>query len=232
MLRHGLSARELWTAAAMLRDAPAGPARGDRPAPAAGPGLPPPRGQPADERRRGRRAPDGSGATTLWVSHLTARRARPAARVLPRLHVPAADRHRPVARRPRRAAGHLDGPRRAPGRARRRLRLPRPDRARRPATSWSSAAAPPTASGSRPRPASRLAPGPGRDPGPRRPRRGRLRALAVLDRRQAAALRRAAAHAGLDALPARTAPRCPASATEIDVRVRFTATAFDRVVVS
>ena len=44
--------------------------------------------------------------------------------------------------------------------------------------------------------------GPGRDPRPRRPGRGRLRAVAVLDRRQAAALRRAAAHAGLDAVPA------------------------------
>ena len=47
-----------------------------------------------------------------------------------------------------------------------------------------------------------LAQGAGRHPGARRPRRGRVRALAVLDRRQAAALRRAAAHAGLDAVPA------------------------------
>ena len=59
----------------------------------------------------------------------------------------------------------------------------------------------------------RLAQGPGRHPGPRRPRRGRLRALAVHHRRQAAALRRAAAHAGLDAVPARRRARCPRSAT-------------------
>ena len=51
-----------------------------------------------------------------------------------------------------------------------------------------------------------------------------LRALAVLHRRQAAALRRAAAHAGLDAVPARTAPGCRRSATRSTSRVRYTAT--------
>ena len=40
-----------------------------------------------------------------------------------------------------------------------------------------------------------------------------LHPLAVLGRRQAAALRRAAAHAGLDAVPARRRARCPRSAT-------------------
>ena len=57
-----------------------------------------------------------------------------------------------------------------------------------------------------------------------------LRALAVLDRRQAAAVRRAAAHAGLDAVPARWRPGAEVG-DEIDVRVRYTATTFDRVVV-
>ena len=45
-----------------------------------------------------------------------------------------------------------------------------------------------------------------------RPGRRRLRALAVLDRRQAAALRRAAPHAGLDAVRARQARASRASA--------------------
>ena len=66
----------------------------------------------------------------------------------------------------------------------------------------------------RPRGADRrpVAEGARRDPGPRRPGRGRLRALAVLDRRQAAALRRAAAHAGLDAVRAVRRARARASA--------------------
>ena len=63
------------------------------------------------------------------------------------------------------------------------------------------------------------------------PRRGRVRALAVHRRRQAAALRRAPAHAGLDAVhPGRRA--VPAVGDEIGCRVRFTATTFDEVEIS
>ena len=56
-----------------------------------------------------------------------------------------------------------------------------------------------------------------------------LRAVAVQHRRQAAALRRAPAHAGQHAVPPARARRCPAIGDEVDVRVRYTATTFDRV---
>ena len=65
---------------------------------------------------------------------------------------------------------------------------------------------------------------------PRRPGRGRLRAVAVLDRRQAAAVRRAAAHAGLDAVPARAAPACRPSATRSTCGCATPPPTFDRVV--
>ena len=58
------------------------------------------------------------------------RRAGHARPRVPRLHLPAARRHPPLARRPRGAAAPRDRPRRAPRRAWRRLRLPRPHRPR------------------------------------------------------------------------------------------------------
>ena len=67
MLRHGMTARELWSTAEVVRRAPEGPGRGRRPAPAARPRRPPLRGAPADERRRRRRArrstPSGSATS-------------------------------------------------------------------------------------------------------------------------------------------------------------------------
>ena len=84
------------------------------------------RGEPAAQRRR-RRGPRRRTHHLGQPPHR--RRARPAADVVRRLHVPAPHRHRPVARRPRRAEGHRHGARRARGRAGRRVRLPRPDRA-------------------------------------------------------------------------------------------------------
>ena len=81
------------------------------------------------------------------------------------------------------------------------------------ATWSSSAAAPPTASASRP---ARARPGckaRAADRRARRPGGARPDPLAVLGRRQAAAVRRAPAHAGLDALPARATPGRPRSAT-------------------
>ena len=63
------------------------------------------------------------------------------------------------------------------------------------------------------------------------PRRSRVRALAVHRGRQAAPVRRAPAHAGLDAVhPGRRG--VPAVGDEVDCRVRFTATSFDAVEIS
>ena len=210
MLRHGMSAAELRAAGRARWPTTRGPrSRASRctcrspPAPT---------------------CPRSSGCSPTWSPPAWAtrphdlgqppdrRRAGPAARGVPRLHVPPPHRHRPVARRPRRAAGDRHRARRPRGRARRRLRLPRPHGA---------AGRPPARRQRRHRPRHRprgparrrLAQGPGRDPRPRRPRRGRVRAVAVLHRRQAAALRRAPAHAGVDAVPARGRPRARRSAT-------------------
>ena len=142
------------------------------------------------------------------------RRARPrCAPAYRRLHLPPAGRHRAVARRPRRADGH------APP-------CSTCTRSSAATCSATAAAAAPKAGAHpgrqrrhRPRHRARgadrraVAQGPGGHLGPRRSRRRGLRALAVHDRRQAAAVRRAAAHAGHHAVPARTAPRCPRSAT-------------------
>ena len=91
---------------------------------------------------------------TVWVSHLTAAELDDAARVVRRPAGPPADRHRPVARRPRRAAGHLDRARRprAASAATRSATAAAAPRAT--GTCWSSAAAPLTASASSRRPAS------------------------------------------------------------------------------
>ena len=116
------------------------------------------------------------------------------------------------------------------GGARRRVRLPRPHRAQARAHRRRLRR-------HRPRHRARGTHRRRHDPRPRgagrqgRPRRGRLRPLAVHRQRQAAALRRAAAHAGLDALPPARRRR-PAVGDEVDVRVRFTATAFDRIVLT
>ena len=201
--------------------------RGRRPAPAAG--------APARTSREVERLLNDVVAaelptTTIWVSHLTTAELADAARGVPRPHLPPPRRHRPVARRPRRAAGHRDGPRRARGPARRRLRLPRPHRA--------AGRAPP---GRQRRHRPRHRPG-----GPQRRRRPRRRA-AIVARGGLEALgscaRRSGSTASSGSSPSRrtcrprccscrTAPRVPAVGDVVDVRVRYTATAFDRVVVS
>ena len=84
------------------RPAPAGPARGRRRCTCRS------RRAPTSARSPGWSttwSPPGSATTTIWVSHLTRRRARRAARDVPRLHLPAADRHRALARRPRARCG-------------------------------------------------------------------------------------------------------------------------------
>ncbi len=192
--------RELWRARRRLRRSTGGPARGRRAAPAAGPRRPT---SPRSSRLLTDVVGAGLAPTTVWVSHLTDDRARLAAHGVRRLHDPAAHRHRPVARRPRRAAG--DAPpcstctRSSAATRSATAAAPR----RRPATCWSSAAAPPTASASRRRPATRRCADRAATVA-----RGGLDAAGFVrspfcDRRQAAAVRRAAAHAGLDAVPAR-----------------------------
>ena len=189
--------------------------------------LPPRRGRAADQRRGRRRAPDPA---RVWVSHLTDGRAGVAARVV-RPTSSSARGSAPTcgsatATRCRRRATVLDvhpvergdvfgyRGRSAPkaGHHPRRLRR---HRARH-----------------RPRGADRRQPrsGTGPPPGPRRPRRGRLRALAVHRRRQAAALRRAAAHAGLDAVPPARRPGARRSATRSRSGCATPRRAFDRVV--
>ena len=129
-----------------------------------------------------------------------------------------------------RAAGDRDRARRARGRARRRRSAtaagPRP----RPATCWSSAAAPPTASASSRRPARRRS-RPGPPPSP-----------AAAWTRSASCARRTPSTASSGCSPSRRTcrPRCcscprgarvPEVGDEVDVRVRYTATTFDRVVI-
>ena len=171
-------------------------------------GPPPRRGRAAAHRPGRRGAPDQH----RLGQPPDRRRAGHPPRVVRRPHRPAPHRHRPVARRPRGAAGHRDGPRRARAQARRRVRLPRPQRtARRPPAGRQRrhrARHRPRVADGRDRPQ-----GPRRGRGPRRHGRDGADPLAVLGRRQAAALRRAAAHAGLDAVPAQPTPRCPRWAT-------------------
>ena len=117
-------------------------------------------------------------------------------------------------------------------RAGRRVRLPRPHRAQGTATSsWSPGGTAhgigleaPTGGATLRDRAARVAKG-GLDAA------GFVRSPFTIER-QATALRRAAAHAGVDAVPARAVRRCPTVGAEVDVRVRFTATAFDRTVVT
>ena len=210
MLRHGLDRREPRGRRAVPRD------RADRPRlegiaihlPAR-PRVPPQRGTRLITHVVAADLP----ARTLWVSHLTADELDAAPLVVRRLRGPAPDRHR--------RCGSATA-------ARCRSRPPCSTSTRSSgATSSATAAAPPPShghlvvvSGGTAHGIGLEAPhrrhrhqGPRRHPGPRRPRRGRVRALAVQHRRQAAALRRATPHAGVDAVPAPTAPGCPRSAT-------------------
>ena len=124
MRRHGLTARELRTAAADLGAGRFASLRRRRPAPAARRRLAPGGGTPAGRRGRRRRARPGAAGGRPPSHGLGLaphrRRARAAAHHPRRLRRPPARRHRPVARRPRGAAGHRDRARRARRRARRR----------------------------------------------------------------------------------------------------------------
>ena len=156
------------------------------------------------------------GSRTVWVSHLTDAELDTLGATLPRLHLPPAHRHRAVARRPWRPVGAGDGARRPPGRARRHLRLPRPyGSARRHdpgGLGRNRARHRPRGTDGRGHPQ-----GPGRLDRARWSRRGRVRAVAVHRGRQAAPVRRATAHAGLDAVHPGRCPRCPRSATRSTV---------------
>ena len=186
----------------VARRRPGRPARGRRAAPAARPGIPPRRRcggcstTSSPPGSRSARARDGVGQPPH------ARRAGHAAGVVRRLPDPAPDRHRPLARRPRRAPGDRDRARRPRGRAGRRVRLPRPVRAEgRPPAGRQRR--------HRPRHRARVADRRHQPQGPRaRPwpaaasTPSASSAAPFTDRRQAAAVRRATAHAGLDAVPA------------------------------
>ena len=229
MLRHGLTARELWAAAELARAAPAAPgSRASRSTCRSRQGSHLGEVQPAAQRRGRRRArrpaPSGS-ATSPTTSWPRCARRTPTSPFRPRigtglwlgdrgaLRVTATvlDVH-PVERgdvfgyRGRTApkAGHL----------------------------WSSAAAPRTASASRRRPASSslkaraatLA-------------RGGLDAVGL----RALAVHRSTASSGSSpsrrtcrprCCSCRTAPAVPEVGDEVDVRVRYTATTFDRVVIA
>ena len=98
MLRHGMTARELWSTAEIVRAHPKARVEG------VALHLPLANGAHLSEVHR---LMTDVVATelpldTVWVSHLSAGRADRAAHGVPRLHLPPADRHRPVARRPRR----------------------------------------------------------------------------------------------------------------------------------
>ena len=168
----------------------------------------------------------GIDTHTVFVSHLTRGELAALRHDVPRLHLPPAHRHRPVARRPRRAVGDVHGPRRAPARARRGLRLPAAQR--RPSTatcSW-SAAAPRTASASRRRAATS------------RSRRARRPWPAAAWTRSASCARRSPSTASSASSPSRRTCRprccscpqargCPPSARTSTSGSRFTATDFD-----
>ena len=211
MLRHGMTARELWaTADGRRAHHPKARARGRRAAPAARPRRAPLRGAPADERRRRRRAAARHGLGQPPQR----RRARPrcARRTPTSPSGPRIGTDLWLGDRGG-AAGDRDRARRARGRARRRRSATGTAPPRRPATSWSSAAAPRTASASRRRLGDASLRGPGRDRSP-----------AAAWTRPASCARRSRSTASSGCSPSRrtcrprccscrTAPGCPRSAT-------------------
>ena len=200
MQRHGMSGRDLWEAGEVLRRHPDSHLEG------VALHLPLAQGNHLGEVGRllndyvaaavPAAAPARSGsATSPTASSTTLRQQYGDFSVRPRIGTAA------LARRPRRPPRDGDGPRRPPRRAGRHLRLPGPHRPeeRPPARRqrWYGARHRPRGADRRP-----VDQGPRRHPREGRSGRGRVRAVAVLHRRQAATLRRAAAHAGLDAVPA------------------------------
>ncbi|MEZ5194413.1 MAG: alanine racemase [Nocardioides sp.] len=228
MKRHGLAPHELRHTGLELADRPQREAGRGRGAPAAGHRHPPGGDGAAAHRRGGGRAA-GRLEHRLGLAPVD-RRAGPAAPRLPRPGRPTSDRHRPVAGRPRCAAGDRPRARRARDRAWGALRLP---------AAVGSARRPPGDRERRDRarhrargPARRrLAALPRHPAGPGWARRRRPGQVAVPHRPEAPVLRRAAVHAGLDAVPA-AGLLGAGRRRRAGLRVRFTATWVDRVVSS
>ena len=212
-------AADLDAAARLLRPRPARGGRAPRAAVAVegvamhlpiSPGLAPDRGQPADDRRG--RAP-GCPTDRVYVSPPHRHRAGALRQSLPRLRVPPPDRHRAVARRPRTRCGsratvldvHPVERGDVFGYRSRTAPRGRHDPGGSGGTAHGIGLEAPTGGATLKDRAARIAKG-GLDA-------AGLRPLAVHRRRQAAAVRRAAAHAGLDAVPARRRAGARRSAT-------------------